>query len=295
MNAALRLRGVLERDVSLARLNTWKVGGPADRFYRPADLGDLAGFMRDLPADEPLLWLGFGSNLLVRDKGVRGTVITLRDSLTAITRLGATEVEVEAGAPCAKVARMTAAWGLRGLECFAGIPGCVGGALAMNAGAFGQETWDQVIEVGTVDREGGLHHRQRSDYTIGYRSVSGPDQEWFVSARFRLMPDDPAEIQKRISTRLAERNAKQPMGVASCGSVFRNPPGDHAARLIEAAGLKSYSIGGASVSARHANFIVNEGKASAGDIERLIHHVRTEVIARFGVHLEPEVRMVGEQ
>jgi UDP-N-acetylmuramate dehydrogenase len=165
----------------------------------------------------------------------------------------------------------------------------------MNAGAFGQETWNHVVEVETIDRHGTLKRRGRADFSIAYRSVRGVPQEWFTAAVFKLEPDEPSSVQARISARVAERNASQPMGVASCGSVFRNPPGYYAARLIESAGLKGCSVGGASVSLVHANFIVNEGAASAADIEILIQRVQSEVAARFGVSLEPEVRIVGEQ
>ena len=295
MSAALRMHGELERNASLARLNTWRVGGAAECLYRPFDIEDLTGFLAKVAEEEPLFWLGFGSNVLVRDGGIKGTVITLRDRMTDITRIGGNQLRAEAGAPCAKVASLCAGWGLTGLECFAGIPGTVGGALAMNAGAFGQETWDCVTELETIDRHGGRKRRGRETFSVAYRSVQGPAQEWFTAALFRLDSDEPAAVRSRISARVAERNASQPMGIASCGSVFRNPPGDHAARLIEAAGLKGCAVGGASVSLRHANFIVNEGAATAADIEMLIHRVQSEVFERSGVRLEPEVRIVGEK
>ncbi len=290
---AAGLRGRLERDVPMARHTSWRVGGRAERVYRPADLDDLAAFLRTLPPDEPLHWVGLGSNLLVRDGGLRGTVILLHGGLDRIERLDARTVRAEAGAACAKLARATARMGLAGLEFMAGIPGTVGGALAMNAGAFGGETWARVRQVWTIDRAGRVRARAPADYTVGYRSVRGPAGEWFVAAALALAPGDGRGLE-RIRALLARRAATQPMGRPSCGSVFRNPPGDHAGRLIEAAGLKGVRRGGAMVSERHANFIVNTGGATAADIEALIRHVQETVERVHGVRLEPEVRIVGE-
>ncbi|APZ42141.1 UDP-N-acetylmuramate dehydrogenase [Acidihalobacter ferrooxydans] len=302
MNAALDLRGLrgeLQLDAPLAGLTSWRVGGSAERLYRPADLPDLQQFLRQLPATEPLLWLGLGSNLLVRDGGVRGTVIALHARLDALARLGTNGVSAGAGVPGAKLARFAARAGLRGGEFFAGIPGTVGGALAMNAGAFGGETWGVVRRVQTIDRAGVLRWQTPDAFEIGYRHVRGQDASapaWFVAAEFELEPgDDPQVLQQRIRQLLAGRAASQPTGAASCGSVFRNPPGDHAGRLIEAAGLKGLRVGGAEVAAKHANFILNTGAATAGDIEELIGQVQARVEAHSGVRLQPEVRIVGER
>jgi UDP-N-acetylmuramate dehydrogenase len=291
---SLRLRGELRHAEPMARHTSWRAGGAAARFYRPADLADLAEFLRGLPAEEPLLWCGLGSNLLVRDGGWPGTVIYLQGCLNGLQHCAELEVRAEAGVPCAKVARYCARLGLAGAEFLAGIPGTMGGALAMNAGAFGGETWERVARVETVDRSGTLHRRQPDEYAVGYRQVRGPQEEGFVAVTLALQPDAPDAIQARIRALLARRGATQPTNQPSCGSVFRNPPGDHAARLTDEAGLKGYRIGGAQVSEKHANFIVNTGNATAGDIEALIEHVRAMVAKRFGVRLETEVRIVGE-
>ena len=287
------LRGRLRHAVPAARLTSWRVGGPVERVYQPADLDDLVAFLRALPPEEPLHWIGLGSNLLVRDGGLRGTAILLHGGLGRIEPLGETGMRAEAGAACARLARASARRGLGGLEFMAGIPGTVGGALAMNAGAFGGETWRHVRRVWTVDRAGTVRERTPADYEVGYRSVRGPAGEWFVAAAFAL-ERAAGDGLARIRALLARRGATQPTGQPSCGSVFRNPPGDHAGRLIEAAGLKGARRGGAVVSERHANFIVNTGGATAADIEALIRHVQETVERVHGVRLEPEVRIVGE-
>ncbi|MGB5620956.1 MAG: UDP-N-acetylmuramate dehydrogenase [Gammaproteobacteria bacterium] len=297
MNKAIRsddFGGELMLDEPMYRHTSWRVGGPADRYYRPADIEDLSCFLAALPADEPVHWVGLGSNLLVRDGGVRGTIIATHRVLDGIERLDDTHVRVEAGVPCAKLARRCARWGLGQAEFFAGIPGTVGGALAMNAGAFGGETWRHVVAVEVIDRQGQRHRRLPSEFSVGYRSVRGPAPEWFLAADLVFEPEDTADPEA-IRKLLARRKATQPIGEPSCGSVFRNPPDDHAARLIEAAGLKGFSIGGARVSDKHANFIINTGDASAADIEQLIDHVRSVVERVHGVRLQTEVRMLGEQ
>lgn len=287
-------RGRLRLNEPLARHSTWRVGGPADRYYEPADDDDLAVFLAGLPEDEPLLWLGFGSNLLVRDGGWRGTVLAPGGAGRECRVLGPGRLRVGAAVACARVARFSAEAGCRGAEFLAGIPGTLGGALAMNAGAHGAETWSLVSEVSTIDRRGRRHRRGPAVYRIGYRSVQGPAPEWFLGATLQLQSDPERGAAARIEAMLARRAATQPIGRPSCGSVFRNPPGDFAARLIEACGLKGHCLGGACVSAKHANFILNQGGARAADIEALIAHVRAAVQARFGVSLQPEVRTVGE-
>jgi UDP-N-acetylmuramate dehydrogenase len=277
----------------MARHTSWRVGGPADRYYTPSSIDDLRQFLASLPSDEPIFWVGLGSNLLVRDGGVRGTVICTHGVLAGLERLADGSVRAEAGVPCAKLARQCVRWGLGSAEFFAGIPGTVGGALAMNAGAFGGETWSHVLFVETVDRQGVLHRRDKDAYDISYRSVRGPGEEWFLAATFRFREDAKASTAD-IKALLARRKASQPIGLPSCGSVFRNPPGDHAARLIESAGLKGRRIGGAEVSEKHANFIINAGGASALDIERLIDFVRDTVEQVHGIRLQPEVRVIGE-
>jgi UDP-N-acetylmuramate dehydrogenase len=288
------LRGRLLQDEPMSRHTSWRVGGPADRYFEPADIGDLAIFLASLPAGEPLLWIGLGSNLLVRDAGVRGTVINT-SGLSALNWLGDGRLRAEAGVPCAKVARTCARGGFTGAEFLCGIPGSMGGALAMNAGAFGGETWSIVERAETIDRGGNLHTRTRAGFSIGYREVHLPvAEEWFVAAVLTVQPDAHGGGENRIRALLARRAATQPTGQPSCGSVFRNPPDDFAGRLIEAAGLKGRRIGGAFVSEKHANFIITEDGACARDLEALINLVQDEVERRNGVRLMPEVRIVGE-
>ncbi len=288
------LRGVMCNDEPMARHTTWRVGGLAQHFYEPADSDDLAALLQTLPVDEPLFWLGMGSNLLVRDGGIRGTVIHTTNRLAALERLEGNRIRVEAGVPCAKVARFCARERLTGAEFLAGIPGTMGGALKMNAGAFGGETWPLVREVETVDRRGVQRRRTPAEYDISYRCVRGPEGEWFTAATLQLESGDTEQGQQRIRELLERRSATQPTSQANAGSVFRNPPGDYAARLIEAAGLKGTCIGGACVSEKHANFIVNTGGATAADIEALIEQVASVVLEKHGVQLQREVHIVGE-
>jgi UDP-N-acetylmuramate dehydrogenase len=288
------LRGRLLKEEPLSKHTSWRVGGPADRLYIPADADDLAMFLQTLPHDEPIHWVGLGSNLLVRDRGVRGTVILTSGALSGLSLIEADRVRAEAGVPSAKVARFCVTNGLTGAEFLAGIPGTVGGALAMNAGAFGGEFWKLVEAVETIDRRGERRTRPKSDYTVAYRSVKTPATEWFIAAHLKLERGEHSRARTLIKSLLAKRGATQPTQLPNAGSVFKNPTGDHAARLIEAAGLKGDRMGGACVSELHANFIVNTGNATAGDIERLIEHVRTVVERRFGVRLETEVRIIGE-
>jgi len=280
-------------DESMASYCSWRAGGPARRLYRPADSADLVAFLKQLPDDEPLLWVGLGSNLLVRDGGFPGTVVITSGRLAELT-FSDGELRVEAGASCAKVARECARAGMVGLEFFAGIPGTVGGALAMNAGAFGGETWEHVLSVETVDRHGEVRVRTPEEFSVNYREVRGEPGEWFLAARLRLQPGDGEAAQQRIRALLERRAATQPTREPSSGSTFRNPPADHAARLIEAAGLKGLCIGQACVSEKHANFIINRGGASAADIETLIGTVRERVEQDSGIRLQTEVHIVGD-
>jgi UDP-N-acetylmuramate dehydrogenase len=276
----------------LSRHTSWHVGGPADVFFTPENREDLIAFLQALPPEVPLLWLGLGSNILVRDGGVRGVVICTREALTRLERRGERGVYAEAGVPCAKLARACARWNLGPAEFFSGIPGTVGGALAMNAGAFGHETWPHVERVETVDRRGNVHQRFAGEYRVGYRQVEPPaPEEWFLAAQFVFREGSSEDSTRAL---LERRRQTQPIGEWNCGSVFTNPPGDHAARLIESAGLKGLRVGGAVVSMKHANFIINEGNATARDIEMLIERVRDEVERHHGRRLTPECRIVGE-
>jgi UDP-N-acetylmuramate dehydrogenase len=283
----------VRRDEPMSRHTSWHVGGPAELFFTPRDRDDLAAFLRTVAPEVPIHWVGLGSNLLVRDGGLPGVVISTQGTLDELERIGERQVRAGAGVTCARIARQCSKWGLGPAQFFAGIPGTLGGALAMNAGAFGGETWRHVENVTTIDRAGNTHSRPRSAYRIGYREVSAPvAEEWFIAAQLSFEGRSGTHGDE-IKQLLERRRAAQPIGEWSCGSVFTNPPNDHAARLIEAAGLKGLRIGDASVSTKHANFIINHGKASAADIERLIARVREAVRAAHGVELRPEVRIVG--
>jgi UDP-N-acetylmuramate dehydrogenase len=292
------LRGKLVLDAPLARHTTWRAGGGADIVYTPADRDDLAAFLRQLPIFEQITALGLGSNTLIRDGGVRGAVVLMHDP-GGVLAVADGLVYAEAGVACPKLARFAALHDCGEAEFLAGIPGTVGGALAMNAGCYGGETWGYVARVEVLQRDGSFAVRTPADYVIGYRSVRRADgrglAELFTAAWFRFPTGDRTGARARIRELLARRLATQPLDLPNAGSVFRNPPNDHAARLIESVGLKGYAIGGARVSEKHANFIVNPGRhASAADIEALILHVQRVVAEKTGVTLEPEVRIIGE-
>ncbi|MEA3640199.1 MAG: UDP-N-acetylmuramate dehydrogenase [Lamprobacter sp.] len=291
--SAPALRGELRLNEPLADYTSWRVGGPAQRLYRPADAQDLARFLSRLDADEPVFWLGLGSNLLISDAGLPGTIIHTQGCLNGISQLSDQAIRAEAGASCAKIARVASRLGLVGAEFLAGIPGTMGGALAMNAGAWGGETWPLVRCVRTIDRQGQIREREQAEFRFGYRQLKGPEGEWFLSADLVLQPGDTQAAQARIRELLDRRAATQPTGLPSCGSVFRNPAGDHAARLIEASGLKGKRLGGAEVSQKHANFIINLGDAKARDIAALIDLVQDVVERSSGIRLQPEVRRLG--
>jgi UDP-N-acetylmuramate dehydrogenase len=286
------VRGTLLHDEPMHRHTSWRVGGPAEIYFKPADLADLQTFLAGLDPATPLTWVGLGSNLLVRDGGIDGAVVATHGVFKALRRMDDGAVYAEAGIACARIARQCALWGLGPANFFAGIPGPLGGALAMNAGAFGGETWDQVRAVQTVDRNGRVHRHGKDDFEIGYRHVDGPVDEWFISAEL-VFEERPDVTLEGIRDLLARRKSTQPIGLPSCGSVFRNPQGDHAARLIEQAGLKGTQIGGARVSDMHANFIINTGDATAADVETLIETVRERIAQKFGIELVHEVRIVG--
>jgi UDP-N-acetylmuramate dehydrogenase len=290
------LRGELRRNELMSRHVSWRAGGQADRFYVPADLPDLSEFLKQEKEKNEILFIGLGSNLLVRDGGFRGTVVSLH-AARLHPEMQDAMVYALAGVAAPKVARFAALHQLAGAEFLAGIPGTVGGALAMNAGCYGGETWKIVERVETIDRRGQIFSRKKDEYEIGYRHCLHKErkEEWFVAAYFRLSAGDGEASRARIKEFLAKRIATQPLQLPNAGSVFRNPPGDHAARLIEACGLKGLQRGGARVSEKHANFIVNpQGAASAADIEWLILEIKKIVLEKKGVELIPEVRIVGE-
>ncbi|MEY3289866.1 MAG: hypothetical protein RLZZ419_2108, partial [Pseudomonadota bacterium] len=288
------MKGRLLSNEKLAKYTSWRVGGPADRLYIPFDRQDLCEFIAALPASEPVFWMGLGSNLLVRDGGIRGTVINTKGRLKEMKLAEDGSVYVEVGVPCAHVARFCAEQGLIGAEFLAGIPGTMGGALKMNAGAFGGETWSIIKQVEVIDLAGNLSCRYPTDFNVSYRSVKSAENEWFLSCRLELPKGDTVASQQKIKGFLEKRAKTQPTNQPSCGSVFKNPDGDYAARLIEEAGLKGVAIGGACVSTKHANFIVNTGSATAADIEDLIYTVQYKVKEYQGVELLTEVCMVGE-
>ena len=297
MMAALNeynFKGTLHLDEPMVKHTSWRVGGKVDQLYVPTDIDDLAGFLQSLPESESVMFIGLGSNLLVRDGGIRGTVISLKGYLSEVSLLENNIIRASAGVSCAKLSRFCHRNNLLGGEFFAGIPGLLGGALAMNAGAFGGETWSVIESVTTVDMQGNIYVRLPKDYEISYRSVKGIKDEWFVSADIKLTVGDGEVAAKNVKALLEKRNQTQPTGQPSCGSVFKNPQGDFAARLIEACGLKGYRIGDAVVSEKHANFIINSGNASASDIETLMELVQKTVEQEQGVKLQSEVKIVGE-
>jgi len=289
------LRGEMLHDEPMSRHVSWRAGGVAQRLYRPADLADLRQFLRQTPANEDLIAVGLGSNLLVRDGGYRGTVLQMVGALTEL-RMDGDLIYVQAGVPGAKLARFAASNNLCGAEFFVGIPGTLGGMLAMNAGCYGGETWQKVQRVQVLSRSGELLERTPQEYDIGYRHVAlnEASEEFFVGAWLKLETGDVEKARQDIKALMEKRSASQPLQLPNAGSVFRNPEGGHAAKLIEGCGLKGRRIGGAEVSQKHANFIVNTGGATATDIEDLINEVRATVAAQTGVQLHPEVRIIGE-
>jgi UDP-N-acetylmuramate dehydrogenase len=291
------MRGKLLKNELLADYTSWRTGGPADFVFIPADLEDLSVFLSELPPSTPVTWLGLGSNTLVRDGGVEGVVIITQGALNKLEHPVQSKevIRAEAGVASAQLARFTARAGFSGLEFMAGIPGTVGGALAMNAGCFGGEVWTFVHEVETINRKGEIKVRSLADFEVGYRSVKRPADEWFVAGHFSLQQGDKEKSLNDIRLLLERRNNTQPTGTANCGSVFRNPPGNHAGRLIEECGLKGSFIGGACVSEKHANFILNEKSATSADIENLIAKVKTTVEEKTGVSLHTEVCIIGRQ
>ncbi len=288
---------IIKQNEPMSRHTSWRTGGVAKQYVEAVSLNALASFIATLPTNEKLLWMGLGSNTLVRDGGFNGTVIATQGVISQLEMLDKTTVYVGAGVASAKLARFCSRNGLQGAEFFAGIPGLLGGALAMNAGAFGGETWPLVVEVETINRQGEVQTRLASEFSFSYRHVDGPKDEWFVSATLSLREKVDQQQGNTIDIKqlLAKRSASQPTGVASCGSVFRNPEGDYAARLIEACDLKGKRIGGAVVSEKHANFIINENNASAQDIEALIELIQQTVKEKQGMTLQLEVKIVGEQ
>ena len=308
---AADFNGRVRYDEPMSAHTSWRAGGPADVLFAPRDVADLSAFLRALPADVALFWVGLGSNLLVREGGIRGVVIATPGAFTRIERRSENRIYCEASVPCARIARLCVNWGLTQGEWFGGIPGTLGGALAMNAGAFGDETWRHVLSIESIDRRARRRTRAAAEFRASYRHIDWPAdaaEEWFLSAELKFEPlaAEPlaadaaaadalvADARHSVQSLLQRRRDTQPLGQWSCGSVFKNPTGEHAARLIEAAGLKGYRIGDAQVSEKHANFIINLGHARAQELEQLIHYVQAQVLRVHGVALETEVQIVGE-
>lgn len=287
-------KGILLSKEPLAKYTSLRVGGPAEKMYLPEGKDDLIEFMASLPEHENIYWLGLGSNLLVRDGGVKGTVINTRGRLKAMNLIETDKIYVEAGVPCAHVARFSTESGLAGAEFLAGIPGTMGGALKMNAGAFGGETWNIVDSVEMINNTGDVHTRTAENFEIAYRTVKGFENEWFLAVVLKLNKGEAEIGQQKIKALLEKRALTQPTNKPTCGSVFKNPQGDYAARLIETSGLKGYVMGGACVSEKHANFIENTGDATAADIEGLIEYIQQQVQQNHGVKLQTEVCKIGE-
>ena len=293
------LRGKLAAFEPMSKHTSWRVGGAADNIYFPADLRDLTIFLQSCKNNNPVYFTGLGSNLLIRDGGIRGTVVITSPALRGLhldSQMSTIEIYAEAGITSPKLAKFSAQHGLEGLEFLAGVPGTVGGALAMNAGCYGHDTWGRVARVKTVNKKGDLFIREPNDFVVGYRSVitkSNVD-EFFVAGWFLAEKGDQKIAKNKIKNLLRERARTQPTQQPNAGSVFRNPPGDYAARLIEKSGLKGFNVGGALVSQKHANFFVNTGDATAHDFESLIKYVRDTVLKNSGIKLEPEIIILGE-
>lgn len=288
------VRGRLLFNEPLSRYNTWGVGGKAQCLFQPADLDDLCDFFANSDPSLAITWLGLGSNVLVRDAGIKGIVIITQGGLNKV-KFGHQQIYAQAGAACAKLARAAARKNLTGIEFMAGIPGTLGGALAMNAGAFDGQTWDQVENVEVINRQGKIFRRNAGDFTYAYRQVQTHQDEWFVSACLRLNPLQATGAVESIKTLLAKRSATQPVGKKNCGCVFKNPANAYAASLIENCGLKGFAIGGACVSTKHANFILNQQQATAADIEALIEHIQASIREKYNLELVPEVRFLGDR
>jgi len=289
-------RGEYRPNEPMAKHTSWRAGGTADHYYIPADIEDCAILLASLDKQTPITWVGLGSNMLVRDGGLRGVVIAPLQGMNQIALLDNGQVFTQCGVTCARLARICQQNQLAGADFFAGIPGTVGGALAMNAGAFGSETWTFVNSVELFDQQGELVNKQAGDFEIAYRSVQSYQLDkplWFASANFQFEKEW-GKDRSNIKHLLQKRNQSQPIGLPSCGSVFKNPKNDFAARLIEQSGLKEFCIGDACVSAKHANFIINTGQASANDIESLIQHIQQTVKQDSGIELQTEVKIIGE-
>ena len=294
------VRGKLEASVTLAPFTWFRVGGPAEVLFQPADEADLADFLRLCPADIPILAVGVGSNLIVRDGGVPGVIIRL--SPRGFGQISTDGLQVTAGAACldASVAKKAAEAGIAGLEFYRGVPGTIGGALRMNAGCYESETKDVLVSCVAYDRAGQRHEFSCADMGFTYRHTSAPADLIFVSATFQGTADDPAEILARMDAITQKREQSQPIRDKTGGSTFKNPDpvqsgGRKSWQVIDAAGLRGYQIGGAQMSEKHCNFMINTGTATAKDLEALGEHVIKQVKATQGVDLHWEIKRIGSE
>lgn len=286
-------RGTMRDDVPLAPLTWFRVGGPAERLYQPADADDLAGFLAATPADVPILPMGVASNMLVRDGGIEGVVVRFGGPLARVEIDGTTLI-AGAGALDQRVAQEAQRAGLDGIAFMIGIPGTIGGAVRMNAGAFGGETRERLIWAEALDRAGRSHRLTNAELGFSYRHSELPEDWIVVRAAFALEPGDPAAIKARMDAIKAEREAAQPLRVATGGSTFKNPPGHRAWQLIDQAGCRGLTRGAAMVSDKHCNFLINTGGATAADLEALGETVRARVLAQSGIRLEWEIKRLGK-
>ena len=275
----------------LSRHTSWKVGGLADVFFTPNDRNDLSHFLKS--NDGSITWLGNGTNILVRDGGVKGVVISTKKTFNKIELMDKSSCKAEVGVSCFELAMYATKNNLGPAAFFSGIPGSIGGALTMNAGCFGHETWEFIKSVEVIDRHGEIHHLDPKEFSISYRSVSFPFPLWFLSCEM-IFPNEGVTTMEELKSLRDSRIERQPLSENTCGSVFKNPEGNHAGDLIERSGLKGFRIGGCSISEKHANFIVNDKGATARDIETLINHIQNTVKDRFGIDLDTEVRIIGE-
>jgi UDP-N-acetylmuramate dehydrogenase len=288
------VRGRLTAGAPVGPLTWFRVGGPAEVLFRPADAADLAEFLAATSPEIPVTAIGVGSNLLVRDDGIRGIVVRLMRGFAEIAPREDGEVSVGAGALDLNVALTAAEAGIAGLEFLSGIPGTVGGGFRTNAGAYGSEFKDVLVWAEAVDRNGALHRVTPAQLGLSYRHSDAPADWIFTGAVFRGMPGDRTEIARRLSDIQAAREASQPIRARTGGSTFANPPGHRAWELIDQAGCRGLSRGGAMVSEKHANFLINAGGASAADLEALGEEVRRRVYDHCGIMLEWEIRRIGE-
>jgi UDP-N-acetylmuramate dehydrogenase len=288
-------KNIIHHDVELKKFNSWKVGGTAEQFLICDEKDILASFIKKKKIKLPMTFVGLGSNLLVRDGGIKGTVIVMNGGLRKINNDENT-IYTEAGVSCSKLSKFSAKEGLANSAFFSGIPGTVGGALFMNAGCYGSETWDYVQKVLMINLNGDQIERKKSDFQISYREVKNSNKgEYFLAAWFKFPKGNKDKAENEIKELLAHRKNTQPLDWPTAGSTFRNPKDNFAAKLIEDCGLKGYQIGGAQVSEKHANFIINLGNASALDIEKIIIYIQKVVFEKKNIQLLREIKIIGDE